>query len=391
MRRTGAGKRKGSNGKKRHVEEVDEDEEIAELQEKYQVMETENPPGSQHPNTTSLKFEDMALSSKTKRGLADEGMVTATDIQAAALMHGLLRRDILGAAKTGSGKTLAFVIPLLERLFMEKWCSEDGLAALIITPTRELAMQIFDVLRKIGRHHPFSAGMITGGKKEFEEEQLRVVSMNILVATPGRLLQHLEVTPGFDASQLLLLVLDEADRILDMGFRTQLDGILDYLPPRQTLLFSATQTKSVKDLARLSLAHPEYLAVHSSDEQVTPASLTQNYIVCHLDQKLDTLYTFLKTHLTSKIIVFFSTCSQVSLHRPHMSPRPAETVLYCRCGLCLRPSARCSRALLSARCTARSSKSAGLLSTWTSQDAPVLVSSPLTSPRAVSTSLTWTG
>jgi ATP-dependent RNA helicase DDX10/DBP4 len=90
--------------------------------------------------------------------------------------------------------------------------------------------------------------------------------------------QHFETTNGFDASQLLLLVLDEADRILDMGFRSQLDGILQYLPPRQTMLFSATQTKSVKDLARLSLNNPQYVAVHALDKEVTPKQLLQNYV-----------------------------------------------------------------------------------------------------------------
>jgi ATP-dependent RNA helicase DDX10/DBP4 len=101
---------------------------------------------------------------------------------------------------------------------MERWSSEDGLAALIVTPTRELAMQIFEVLRKIGKYHEFSAGLVTGGKKEFDEEQLHVVLMNILVCTPGRLLQHLEITPGFDASQLQILILDEADRLTSLSY-----------------------------------------------------------------------------------------------------------------------------------------------------------------------------
>lgn len=231
---------------------------------------------------------------------------------AAAIPHALVGRDILGAAKTGSGKTLAFVIPLVERLYTEQWGPGDGLAAVIITPTRELALQIFEVLRVVGQKHHFSAGMITGGRKDFDGEQERINNMNILVATPGRFLQHLEQTIGFDASQLLVLVLDEADRLLDMGFRKQLDAIVEYLPAhRQTLLFSATQTKSVKDLARLSLKNPVYVAVHSEDNEVTPKQLVQNYIVCKLSDKLDVLYSFLKTHLKSKVIVFFSTCSQV--------------------------------------------------------------------------------
>ena len=136
--------------------------------------------------------------------------------------------------------------------------------------------------------------------------------MNILVATPGRLLQHFSQTPNFTASSLLLLVLDEADRILDMGFSSQLNAILDYLPTtRQTLLFSATQTKSVKDLARLSLTKPEYVSVHEKDELSTPSTLAQQYVVCRLTQKLDVLYSFVKSHLRCKTLVFLSSCSQV--------------------------------------------------------------------------------
>jgi ATP-dependent RNA helicase DDX10/DBP4 len=258
------------------------------------------------------RFDEMNIGHRTLEALRLANLETATDIQAAAIPHALAGRDILGAAKTGSGKTLAFVIPVIECLYREKWSREDGLAAIIITPTRELALQIFEVLRVVGKKHQVSAGLITGGKKEFAEEQLRVVSMNVLVATPGRLLQHFEQTSGFDASQLMILVLDEADRILDMGFKAQLDAIIEYLPiSRQTLLFSATQTKSVKDLARLSLKQPEYIAVHANAEEATPKLLVQNYIVCKLPEKLDVLFSFIKSHLKSKMIVFFSTCAQV--------------------------------------------------------------------------------
>lgn len=287
---------------------ITEDEEIASMQKRIQE---ETPESGTQQKSNGLKFRDLPISQKTIDGLNEGNLTIATDIQAACIPHALAGRDILGAAKTGSGKTLAFVIPLIERLYAEKWSTDDGLAAIIITPTRELAMQIFDVIRIVGKRHQLSAGLVTGGKKEFEGEQERVVNMNILVATPGRLLQHLEQTPGFDASQLLMLVLDEADRILDMGFKTQLDSILEFLPPRQTQLFSATQTKSVKDLVRLSLKSPEYLSVHEHEEKATPDQLVQNYIVCKLQDKLDVLYGFVKSHLNSKIIVFFSTCSQV--------------------------------------------------------------------------------
>ena len=185
-------------------------------------------------------------------------------------------------------------------------------------------MQIFEVLRDIGKHHQFSAGLLVGGKKEFRLEQSRVSRSHILVATPGRLLQHLEQTPGFDdaCSLLQVLVLDEADRILDLGFQKQLYRILEYLPDpkterdisikRQTMLFSATQHKNVRDLAKLSLVKPEYIGVHDKDDVcITPERLQQSMLICTLPQKLDVIYSFIKSHLKKKTIVFFSSCSQV--------------------------------------------------------------------------------
>lgn len=218
---------------------------------------------------------------------------------------------MLGAAKTGSGKTLAFLIPVLEKLYRAQWTEFDGLGALIISPTRELAVQIFEVLRKIGRYHVFSAGLVIGGKN-LKEEAERLARMNILVCTPGRMLQHLDQTAGFDANNLQILVLDEADRIMDMGFQSAVDALVEHLPKsRQTLMFSATQSKKVSDLARLSLKEPEYVSVHEAATSATPTNLQQHYITTPLPEKLDTLYGFLKSNLKSKIIVFLSSGKQV--------------------------------------------------------------------------------
>ena len=187
----------------------------------------------------------------------------------------------------------------------------DGIGVVILSPTRELALQIFDVLRSIGVHHELSAGLIIGGKS-VEEEQARINGMNILVCTPGRLLQHMDQTYGFDCSNVRMLVLDEADRILDMGFRQTMNDIVANLPPnRQTLLFSATQTRSVRDLARLSLSSPEYLAVHELDELSTPQQLQQHYMEVAAHSKFDVLFSFIKTHLKCKTLVFVSACKQV--------------------------------------------------------------------------------
>ena len=253
----------------------------------------------------------MPLCQATAEGLDASHFKTLTDIQSKAIPHALKGRDILGAAKTGSGKTLAFLVPVLENLYRQKWTALDGLGALILSPTRELAIQIYEVLRKIGRKHNFSAGLVIGGK-DLQDEQGRIGRMNILVSTPGRMLQHMDQTSDLDVANLQMLVLDEADRIMDMGFQASVDAILEHLPKeRQTMLFSATQTKKVSDLARLSLRDPEYVAVHESASSATPATLQQHYVVCPLPEKLNTLFGFIRASLKSKIIVFLSSGKQV--------------------------------------------------------------------------------
>lgn len=260
----------------------------------------------------STRFDQLPISKKTKSGLKDAGFVKMTDIQRASLPHSLCGRDILGAAKTGSGKTLAFVIPVLEKLYKERWGPEDGVGSIIISPTRELADQLFDVLKAVGKHHNFSAGLLIGGRRDVDMEKEHVNELNILVCTPGRLLQHMDETPNFDCSQLQILILDEADRILDVGFKKALNAIVSQLPKhRQTFLFSATQTKSVQDLARLSLKDPEYLSVHEESVTATPNRLQQTAMIVPLEQKLDMLWSFIKAHLNSKILVFLTSCKQV--------------------------------------------------------------------------------
>ena len=280
-----------------------------------------------------IQFSDLPLSEATASGLEASHFKTLTDIQRRAIPLALQGHDVLGAAKTGSGKTLAFLIPVLENLYRSKWTEFDGLGALIISPTRELAIQIFEVLRKIGRHHAFSAGLLVGGKS-LEEEQNRLSRMNILVCTPGRMLQHLDQTAAFQVEDLKMLILDEADRVMDIGFESTVNGIIEHLPKnRQTMLFSATQTKKVSDLARLSLKDPEYVSVHEAHSSATPAGLQQNYIVTPLPEKLDTLWSFLRTNTKSKILVFLSSGKQVRFVYEsfrHMQPGISLLHLYGR-------------------------------------------------------------
>lgn len=265
-------------------------------------------------NVKDIEYETFAslpLSQPTVDGLHASHFKTLTDIQRKAIPLTLKGTDILGAAKTGSGKTLAFLVPVLENLYRRRWTELDGLGALILSPTRELAIQIFEVLRKIGRYHTFSAGLVIGGKS-LQEERERLGRMNILVCTPGRMLQHMDQTAAFETDNLQMLVLDEADRIMDMGFQSTVDAIVEHLPKeRQTLLFSATQTKKVSEIARLSLRDPEYVSVHEAANSATPSTLQQNYIITPLPDKLDTLWSFLRSNLKSKILVFMSSGKQV--------------------------------------------------------------------------------
>ncbi|KAK4688634.1 ATP-dependent RNA helicase DDX10/DBP4, partial [Tremellales sp. Uapishka_1] len=266
-------------------------------------------------------FSQIPLSSRTLKGLKNSHFLNPTPIQSLSIPPSLQQRDVLGSARTGSGKTLAFLIPLLERLYLLKWGPMDGLGAVVISPTRELAVQTFTQLREIGQYHSFSAGLVIGGKP-LKEERDRLGRMNILVATPGRLLQHLDSTVGFESAGVKVLVLDEADRLLDLGFLPALRAILSHFPSiqadsstrpeRQTLLFSATQSKDLAALAKVSLHDPLYINCNKPGEEgVMPANLEQFYAVVGLERKLDALWGFVKSHLKMKGVVFVTSGKQV--------------------------------------------------------------------------------
>ena len=311
-------RKKGKSSKKQPIQiykkpekkRTKEENEARDLEFRYDKIDLKN----------VKTFKDLPLSSATLKALTEAGYTEPTQVQKESILFGLQGQDVLGSAKTGSGKTLAFVIPLLERLWRLKWSRDDGLGALIITPTRELAYQIFETIRKVGKNHDFSAGLVIGGK-DIHFETKRLATCNIIVCTPGRILQHMDENPQFDASSLALLILDEADRCLDMGFSQTMNAILENIPKpsdveglegRQTLLFSATQTRSVTDLARLSLNDPIYVSVHEKSAVPTPENLkSQCYIVCELSEKINILWSFLKSHKRKKVLVFMQSCKQV--------------------------------------------------------------------------------
>src|SRR5438876_225473 len=198
-----------------------------------------------------MPFTSLGLAPELVRAVADEGYEQPTPIQQEAIPLALAGRDLIGSAQTGTGKTAAFMLPILQRL------SRNGvkhvLRALILVPTRELAEQVLQSARAYGRHLDVSAAAIYGGVGMEPQTRALARGTDIVVATPGRLLDHME-RGHVDFSRLEVLVLDEADRMLDMGFAPDVRRILRALPAkRQTMLFSATVSLEVDALARTAL------------------------------------------------------------------------------------------------------------------------------------------
>ena len=271
------------------------------------------------PGTDSAPkvFSDLKLSEKTMKAIEDMKFTTLTEIQQRGIPPLLAGRDVLGAAKTGSGKTLAFLIPAVEMLSALRFKPRNGTGVIVVSPTRELALQIFGVARELMAHHSQTYGIVIGGANRRAEAEKLTRGVNLLIATPGRLLDHLQNTQGFVFKNVKALVIDEADRILEVGFEDEMRQIVKILPKeeRQTMLFSATQTTKVEDLARISLRPgPLYINVDHKKEHSTVAGLEQGYVICDSDKRFLLLFSFLKRNLKKKIIVFFSSCNCVKYH-----------------------------------------------------------------------------
>lgn len=264
---------------------------------------------------SEVRFENLNICDPLKKALKEHNFQKLTEIQAKSIPHLLEGKDVLAAAKTGSGKTLAFLVPAVDTLYKVKFLPRNGVGALVISPTRELAIQIYDVLRNISQYVSQSFAVCVGGVNRRPEAEKLVKGVNTLVATPGRLLDHMQNTKGFVFHNLVNLTIDEADRILEVGFEEEMNMIIKLLPKkRQTALFSATQTRKVADLARLSLTKPVFVEVKTQDNVATVSGLTQGYVVCPAQNRFMLLFTFLKKNRDKKVMVFFSACNSVKFH-----------------------------------------------------------------------------
>ncbi len=207
-----------------------------------------------------MLFDDLGLSAELLRAVHDQGYREATPIQCKAIPLILNGRDVLAGAQTGTGKTAGFALPVLQRL-----CSRRSggrhVRALVLTPTRELAAQVSDSFRGYGRHVPLATAVIFGGVGIHPQIAKLRKGADIVVATPGRLLDHVE-QGTIDLTAVEILVLDEADRMLDMGFIRDIRRVLEVLPKkRQNLLFSATFSKEIRQLAASLLSSPTEIQV----------------------------------------------------------------------------------------------------------------------------------
>lgn len=263
-------------------------------------------------------FASLPLSDETQVAIKEMGYETLTKIQALSIPALLSGKDLIGSAVTGSGKTLAFLVPIIELLRKAKFHTRNGTGAMILSPTRELAMQTYGVCKELlNDSSALTYGLIMGGANRKTEAERLQKGVNIVIATPGRLLDHLKNSPGFNTRNLLVFCMDEADRILEIGFEEDLRAIVKMLPKeRQTMLFSATQTKQIQDLARLSI-NPKtavYVAVENDNKEATTENLEQGYVTCPSDQRFLLLFTFLKKNKNKKIMVFMSSCNSVKFH-----------------------------------------------------------------------------
>ncbi|XP_047144372.1 probable ATP-dependent RNA helicase DDX47 isoform X1 [Hydra vulgaris] len=257
-------------------------------------------------NEKTVTFKDLGVTDVLCESCLRLGWTHPTKIQREAIPLALEGKDIIGLAETGSGKTGAFALPVLQTLLD----NPQRLYALVITPTRELAFQISEQFEALGSSIGIKCAVIVGGVDLMTQSLALTKKPHIVIATPGRLVDHLENTKGFSLRSLKYLIMDEADRILNMDFEEEVNKILKVIPKeRSTYLFSATMTKKVAKLQRASLKNP--VKVEVSTKFQTVEKLQQSYIFIPNKFKDCYLVSILNDLAGNSFIIFCGTCNNV--------------------------------------------------------------------------------
>ncbi|MFO7787138.1 MAG: DEAD/DEAH box helicase, partial [Halospina sp.] len=248
-----------------------------------------------------MSFDSLGLRAELNRSIKEQGYDQATQIQQQSIPAALAGRDLMASAQTGTGKTAAFTLPLLQKLSEGK--AQGGRPrALVLTPTRELAAQVEDSVRVYGRHLPLRSVAIYGGAGIGPQIRQLKSGMDILVATPGRLMDHME-RGTVDLSAIEVLVLDEADRMLDMGFLPAIEKIARTLPDaRQTMLFSATFSEPIQKLARKFMNEPEL--IQTGERNGTAEKVDQSAYMVDGGRKRELLTHLIGTQNWRQVLVF---------------------------------------------------------------------------------------
>lgn len=255
-----------------------------------------------------MDFEQLQLIEPIRRALSEQGYTQPTAIQAGAIPSALEGRDVLGSARTGTGKTCAFAVPILQRLTQHPVTGKQGkppIRALILTPTRELAIQNQEQVERYGKYLPLKSVVIYGGVGQKPQVDAIQAGAEILIATPGRL-ADLYGQGLLDLSQLEIFVLDEADRMLDMGFIHDVTRILDKIPNRKNLgMFSATISREVMDISWVYQRDPEEITVQATKEN--KPDILQYRIEVPSDQKVDTIARIIAGEKLERVMCFCNT------------------------------------------------------------------------------------
>jgi superfamily II DNA/RNA helicase len=248
-----------------------------------------------------MKFSDLGLSDDILQAVSDAGYETPTPIQAKAIPYVLMNRDLLGCAQTGTGKTASFTLPMIDVLSHGRARARMP-RSLIIEPTRELAAQVAEQFEVYGKHHKFTLALLIGGVSFDEQNKALDKGVDVLIATPGRLLDHVDRGKVL-LNDVKILVIDEADRMLDMGFIPDVEKIVSHLPKiRQTLFFSATMPSEIRRLSKKFLMNPKEVSVDPPAS--TAETVEQNLVRVAPRGKRDVLRTLLNEEGVQNALVF---------------------------------------------------------------------------------------